>query len=285
MHSCAESRCGRAEGMNRLIAAAFDLDDTLLRDDLSISPYTVDVFHRLHASGFLFIAASGRTSMSMKSFVDELGCVSLCISCNGAEIWDPASGRVLSREMFSAELGREIAAFGNEYGCYAQTYSDEMFFFNEYSEYSDRYAAASRLPGKYVGNLVDFIREPRSKILMMANEEKIAAMLSVASERFENRASVTCSKPYFLEFNPIAATKGLALEKAAALLGIPLSGIAAFGDSLNDLPMMKAAGCPVAVQNARPEVRAFCGECCASNQEDGVARYLASKVLKEVNAV
>ena len=45
--------------MNQLKAAAFDLDDTLLRDDLSISSFTKEVFSRLKAAGFSFIAASG----------------------------------------------------------------------------------------------------------------------------------------------------------------------------------------------------------------------------------
>lgn len=267
--------------MSFIKAAAFDLDDTLLRDDLSVSSYTREVFQRLHASGFLLIAASGRTVMSMKPFVDLLGCVSLCIACNGAVIFEPGTGTVLHRELFSAELCQEIARFGNEHACYAQTYSDDRFYFNEYSEYSERYASASRLPGEYVGDLVRFIKEPRSKILMMADEKKIAFMLTEAQKRFSGRASVTCSKPYFLEFNPLRATKGVALAKAAEIVGVPLSSFAAFGDSLNDLPMLEVVGTPVAVSNARPEVLSFCGNRCPSNQEDGVASFLACNVLKE----
>ena len=81
--------------MNSLKAAAFDLDDTLLRNDLSISPYTLNVFNHLYHSGFRFVAASGRTLMSMKPFTDLIGCISLCIACNGALIWNPADGSVL----------------------------------------------------------------------------------------------------------------------------------------------------------------------------------------------
>ena len=267
--------------MTCLKAAAFDLDDTLLRNDLSISPFTLDVFRRLHESGFLFVAASGRTRMSMKPFVDRLGCVSLYISCNGAEIWDPVSERFLFRELLSADLCREIAGFGNEYGCYAQTYSEDRFYFNEYSEYSRMYAAASCLPGEYVGNLVDFIREPRSKILMVADEAKIARMLRDARNRFNGIASVTCSKPYFLEFNPLLATKGIALEKAAEILQVSVRDFVAFGDSLNDASMLSAAGLSVAVSNARQEVLDMCKDVCPSNQEDGVARYLAAVLLNE----
>ena len=265
--------------MSPLKAAVFDLDDTLLRDDLSISDYTLGVFRRLHASGFVFVAASGRTRLSMKPFTDRLSCISLCIACNGAQIWDPATDQVLLREEFPVELCREIARFGNEYHCYAQTYSDDRFFFNEYSEYSERYAASSMLPGEYVGDLEAYIREPRSKILMMADEQKIAEMLAAARLRFQSRASVTCSKPFYLEFNPLPATKGIALKKAAPLLGLSSGDFIAFGDSLNDLPMLEVSGLSVAVANARPEVRSACDEICLSNQEDGVARYLAGHVL------
>ena len=264
-----------------LRAAAFDLDDTVLRDDLSISSRTLNTFRRLRDAGFVLVAASGRTLMSMKPFTDRIGCVSLCIACNGALIWDPSDCRVLHRETFSMELCHEIVRFGNEFRCYQQTYSDDRFFFNEVSEYSRRYAAVSMLPGECVGDLSSFIREPRSKILMMADEKVVSQMLVLARERFDGRASVTCSKPYFLEFNPPAATKGVALGKAAGMLGLSPENFVAFGDSLNDLAMLRAAGRSVAVANGRPEILAECDEICPSNQEDGVARYLAEHFLGE----
>lgn len=263
----------------RIRAAAFDLDDTLLRDDLSISAYTKDVFRRLHEAGFLLIAASGRSEKSILPFVEDLGCICLYIACNGAEIYDGPTRRLLHSESFSADLAREIAAFGAEYDCYAQTYAGDRFFFNQYSEYAERYARASMLKGVYVGDLREFIREPRSKILMMAEEGQIARMLAEARGRFAGRASVTCSKPYFLEFNPPHATKGIALEFAARVLGLRTEEIVAFGDSLNDLPMLQAAGRSVVVANGRPDVKALCGEICLSNQEDGVARYLSDHFL------
>jgi len=264
-----------------LKGAVFDLDDTLLHDDLSISSYTVEVFHRLSETGFRLIAASGRAKMSMLPFVEQLGCLDLYISCNGAEIWDPKTDVRLHQVTFSTELGRRIAAFGEEHGVYAQTYEGEYFYFNYPCAYADRYAAASMLKGQCVGDLRQYIREPRMKILMMAEEEKIAAMLVEARERFRGEASVTCSKPWFLEFNPPDATKGLALRRAAEALGLKAGDFVAFGDSLNDLPMLEAAGLGVMVSNGWPELRKTCREVCRSNQEDGVARFLAERVLHE----
>ena len=78
--------------MNHWKAAAFDLDDTLLHDDLSVSSRTVDIFQRLQRSGFIFIAASGRTRMSMQPFLLTLNCVSFCIACNGALNYNQYNG-------------------------------------------------------------------------------------------------------------------------------------------------------------------------------------------------
>ncbi|MBQ9252054.1 MAG: HAD family phosphatase [Clostridia bacterium] len=262
-------------------AIVFDLDDTLLRDDLTISDRTIMTLRRLSNLGVRIIPASGRAKLSMKSFVDQIGCASLYISCNGAEIWDAMSHELLHAEQFSTQLGQEIAAFGKAHQVYAQTYDGPFFFYNEESVWAERYAASSMLTGKYVGDLEVYIQEPRSKILMMASEEKISSMLQEARQRFQDRVSVTCSKPYFLEFNPLRATKGIALSWAAEQLGISLSRFLAFGDSLNDLSMLQAAGRGVLMSNGRPELRSLCDDVCGSNQEDGVAAYLEKLYWEE----
>lgn len=255
-------------------AVAFDLDDTLLRDDRSISDETVETLRILRDCGLQILPVSGRTRMSMKPFVDRLGCVSLFIACNGAEIWDQERNVLLRQETFSAELGREIARFGNDRGCYMQTYAGDGFFYNRDCDWSEGYASSSSLKGVCVGNLAEFIREPRSKILMMDSPEKIAVMLQEAREQFQGRLTVTCSKPYFLELNALRATKGIALAWISAKLGFTPENVMAFGDSLNDLSMLESAGWSVVVANGREELKTVCTSVCPSNQEDGVARFL-----------
>ena len=255
-------------------AVAFDLDDTLLRDDLSISPETLFTLRKLASYGMKVIPASGRSKMSIKPFVDRIAVSSVYISCNGAELWDSQTHNLLHSEKFSPELGREIARFGKAWNCYAQTYTESCFYYNEHSVWAERYASASLLSGVYVGDLEAFIQEPRNKILMMADESQIASMLQEARRVFQGRASVTCSKPYFLEFNPLQATKGIALEAACRWLGIQSSQVISFGDGLNDLPMLETSGWSVAMENGRDELKQHCDDCCLSNQDDGVSRYL-----------
>lgn len=257
-------------------AVAFDLDDTLLRDDRTISDRTVAVLRLLAKEGVHILPASGRAQLSMKPYVDQMACASLYLCCNGAEIHDAKNHALLHAEVFSMEIGREIAAFGKRHRLYSQTYEGSCFYYNEDSVWAVRYAESSMLTGVCVGDLERYIQEPRNKILMMDTPERIAALLPEARAQFAGRASVTCSKPYFMEFNPPRATKGIALEKALTLLGIGLSDCLAFGDSLNDLSMLQAAGRGVLMANGRPDLRSLCDDLCPSNQEDGVAQYLES---------
>ena len=260
---------------------AFDLDDTLLHDDLSISARTVSVLRELSRRGWTVVPASGRARDSMLPFVRMLACADWFISCNGAEIWNARTGECVSQVSFSAETGRDIALFAEENDCYAQTYDDRYFYYSTECEWAVRYAQSSMLRGFCVGPLSSYIHEERSKILFMDTEEKIADLLVRGRERFSSVASVTCSKPYFLEFNPPEATKGKALERLCALSGASMSEAVCFGDSLNDLSMLTAAGLGVAVANARPEVRAACDDVCDTNERDGVAQYLSDHFLKQ----
>ena len=257
----------------------FDLDDTLLHDDLTLSSFSVTVFRRLREKGFHVVAASGRAQLSMKPYVDQIGCLDAYISCNGAEIWDGQTHRLIRQELFSANTAVEIARFAEKHHCYAHVYEGDCFCYNFPCIYADRYAASAKLKGILAGPLSRYIREPRNKILMMDSEERISEMYREAVELFKGRASVTCSKPFYLEFNPVNATKGIALKTVCGYLGVRPEDSVAFGDSLNDLSMLRAAGISVAVLNCWKEIRPFCDFICGSNNGDGPAEFLNDRFL------
>ena len=85
---------------------------------------------------------------------------------------------------------------------------------------------------------------------------------------------VTRSYPMNIEVMDAAASKGSALGWLCDHLGIPRGHSLGFGDNLNDIPLIEAAGTGVAVANAEPEVRAAADVVCASNDEDGVGRFI-----------
>lgn len=273
-------------------AIAFDLDDTLLRPDASVSDYTVDVLHRAAAQGIIILPASGRTRDSMWPAVSRINCASAFISCNGADIWGlrPVSGGkfppngadcpLLKQELLPVELAHEVARFASDRNIYCQTYSPSRFFYSIENDYAVSYANSSSLEGEYVGDLTTFIRQPVTKLLMMDTPERIAELYQEARTIFGGQASLTCSKPYFLECNPLLATKGNALRWCGEHFGFEMNELIAFGDSLNDVSMLEAAGTGIAMGNAREDVKDMGFAVCGTNEEDGVARYIEENILR-----
>ncbi|MGN0778365.1 MAG: Cof-type HAD-IIB family hydrolase [Aristaeellaceae bacterium] len=264
-------------------AVAFDLDDTLLRDDRTISAYTVAVLRKAAAMGIKIIPASGRARESMRPYVEQLGCASAYIACNGAEVYTP-DHQPLRCSQLSPEQARMAAQFAAEHGCYAQVYAGDSFYYSMKGEHAEAYARSSRLHGVYVGDLVQFITSPTPKVLMIDEPARIAHMLMEGQALFGHQLSLTCSKPYFLEVNPPNANKGNALRWLGEYLGFATADTMAFGDSLNDMSMLTAAGHGVAMANARADVLALIPAHCPSNQEDGVAHYIQQHIFQEVHA-
>lgn len=260
-------------------AIAFDLDDTLLRPDASVSDYTADVLQRAATQGIIILPASGRTRDSMWPAVQRIGCASAFISCNGADVWT-TDRDLLMQELLPVELAHEVARFAANRGVYCQTYSPDRFFYSMENDYAVSYAQSSSLEGEYVGDLTQFILRPVTKLLMMDDPARIAELYQEARALFAGRASLTCSKAYFLECNPLRATKGNTLKWCAKHFGFDMSELLAFGDSLNDVSMLEAAGTGVAMANAREDVKAMGFPLCASNEEDGVARYIEENILR-----
>ena len=82
-------------------------------------------------------------------------------------------------------------------------------------------------------------------------------------------------------FIPTGSGKIAAIKALSEASGIGPEDIVAFGDDLNDIEMLKLCGTGVAVANAIPEVREAADEITLSNDEDGVAQWLADHCLKK----
>ena len=76
-----------------------------------------------------------------------------------------------------------------------------------------------------------------------------------------------------IEVMGAGATKGTALTWLCGHLGEDVADAWAFGDNINDIPMIRAAGHGCAMKNAEPEDRAAADAVTEfDNDRDGVAR-------------
>lgn len=77
-----------------------------------------------------------------------------------------------------------------------------------------------------------------------------------------------------MEVTSLEATKGNAVKKLAAMLGLTPETTICAGDSLNDLSMLSWSQLPVSVSNARDAVKAVAWRVAGNGQQDGIAELL-----------
>jgi hydroxymethylpyrimidine pyrophosphatase-like HAD family hydrolase len=85
---------------------------------------------------------------------------------------------------------------------------------------------------------------------------------------------------YFGEMNMAGVNKATAIKRYMAHVGAPISDSIAFGDSGNDLEMMKFAGLSVAMGNAIPEIKKICDYTSCNAADGGVAEAIDKFVIK-----
>ena len=76
------------------------------------------------------------------------------------------------------------------------------------------------------------------------------------------------------------ANKEHAMRILCDRMDVPLTATAAFGDDLIDIAMMEESGLGVAVANANPKVLGIADEVCPANNDDGVAQWIESHLLR-----
>lgn len=74
--------------------------------------------------------------------------------------------------------------------------------------------------------------------------------------------------------------KGAALAEIASGWGLPLSKLAAIGDDLVDIPMLRAVGLSFAPADADPRVRAVVDVVCATDGGEGAVRDACEHILR-----
>ena len=75
--------------------------------------------------------------------------------------------------------------------------------------------------------------------------------------------------------------KGTGIKAICCFLGCSLADTIGFGDSDNDLTMLRAAGLGIAMGNAAQNIRLTADAVTASNAECGVAQAIETYILEE----
>lgn len=270
--------------MNNFRLIALDLDGTLTNEEKVITPKTYATLLDLQLNGVKLCLASGRPPYGMLPLahhlhMEEYGGV--VMAYNGGFVMDCATRNVIYELTLSPSLLPRLHAFQEQSGMTLMTYHSDTI----YTEHpSDPYVAiSSRNNNMRIEGVSDFVHDiplPVHKCLMVGDPSKVPYWEHVMQESFGSEMNIMRSTPYFIELLPPCIEKGTALSAIASLLSIDMSDTIAFGDSYNDISMLRAAGIGVAMENADASVKDAADIVTGSNEADGVAQCLLSLVKK-----
>lgn len=282
-----------------------DMDGTLLRKDNTISDYTKAVLIAAQKQGMILVLASGRNYHKLMPYVRELEMDrygGYLIEVNGVAVYHCQTNQrqryheinqADAQSIFQALLPYEVEfqGMGDDF---IYDYIPEAMMAEKI-----RYRKEHHLPNDYpwTAGAFTFITDNRAgyphqytihsakelplsmnKVGVAHHPEVIAAKLPAIREKLGEAYWVGLTSPGWLEIMPKGVTKGAGLRQLCHELAIPAEAVLAFGDGENDREMLEWAGCGVAMGNALDSVIAIADACCPTNQEDGVAQFVAKYI-------
>ncbi|NMB38201.1 MAG: HAD family phosphatase [Firmicutes bacterium] len=259
--------------MIRLVAV--DLDDTLINSNLEITAENLAAVDRVRRKGVQVTIATGRMHVSALPFARQLKLPQneIIISYNGA-VLRRFNGELMAHIALQRQIALDVIRYCQVRKWTLNIYHDDRLYVAELDDNVEYYMNMVGVQAHPVGDLYNFVVDQDlqlSKMLIIGSEEQMESNLPVVQAEFGEKAQVTRSKKRYIEITHFDASKGKALARLAASMGLDAQQVMAIGDSGNDLEMIKWAGLGVAVANASADVKEAADFITKSNDESGVA--------------
>ena len=264
---------------------ALDLDDSLLNNELLISDRTVAAVQKAAEQNIYVVICSGRSPSAILPFVRRLDLAGTeqgryAVASNGSVVVDLHK----REEIYSAKVDGDVLAqakkAADKVGLPCQVYSSSMVYASVDNEYTRMDSKLTGVPSEVVPDFENFVKSGFAKMMVPGDPKILVGLQKELAARFEGRAVVLISKPYFLEILPANCGKGEALEFLCGRLGIKMNEVMAFGDSMNDESMIVKCGLSVAMSNGLDKIKdeaAFVTR--LTNDQDGIADFVEQFVL------
>jgi Cof subfamily protein (haloacid dehalogenase superfamily) len=211
---------------------------------------------------------------SVRPYALEAGLDDPVVCYQGAVVAEPVSGRWLRHVPIPLQIAREAIAELNGEGFGLNCYVDDELYVAEVTPEARRYADFQHLELHAVGDLLEWLDRPPTKLVVIDEPEVLDALKQRMLARFEGRLYISKSLPYFLEFASPDVTKAAGLDFLAEHLGFTPESTVACGDGENDIQLLEWAGYGIAVANADERVKNVADFVCPSVDDEGVAQVL-----------
>jgi len=263
-----------------------DLDGTLLLPDRSLGPRSRVAIERHLERGGLFTIATGRSSASAAAILGELAALLPvdAIVHNGAARVRLSTGAVRETTLIPGEVAVRLFREAVEAGICPVAYAPEPA-----SSAIRHGGAPNRATERYLEALAPLHAIARDDTGASLRSGVLSMILLDEPDRLDGLLGARCPalglgysvgrSAYTAglgvgEVQSAAASKATAALALARELGLEASALCAFGDNMNDLPLLLAAGEAYCPPDAVPGVLEAVAGRIAPAAEEGVARFL-----------
>jgi len=252
--------------------AAFDVDGTL-RDRDYLPASTKQALHKLKEHGVQLALCTGRSEYEMASLYKELE-IDWAITCNGSHIGH--RGTTVFGSAFDPETVKRWLREADRAGHAALLYGSELMYTNQ--ENAPWFLQAQKEIGFMEPVLLPSLEKVPAiyQCILFCTEQEESAYTSGEHEPLY----VHRWRDWAVDLNPSGMNKAVGLRRLLDHLGIPIEQAAAFGDGINDMEMMEAAGLGIAMGNAADELKSKARYVTRSLHEDGIAYAVDQWILR-----
>lgn len=249
----------------------FDLDGTLLRNDKTLSEYTLKILSRCKDCGCLIGISTSRSEQNCLGFLREIK-PDILITSGGALV--RVNDRMICSSTFSVmETNDFIETARNICGrdCEITVDTIDAHYWN--------YKTDPKEQDKSWGDSIytDFAGF-QCEALKICVEIPQPGLAQKLREHFSALDSQHFSDGSWYKFTKSGITKERAILAVCEACHADVSDIIAFGDDHADIGMLEICGTGVAMGNAVQEVKDIADAITLSNEEDGAAVYLERRL-------
>jgi hypothetical protein len=266
-------------------AICSDIDGTLLNSIRDLSPRLIEAVNRF-PTHFPVILASSRMPEAMRHLVAGLGKhPQPLIAYNGGFVLS-SIGEILEDVFIPLALVEKILRLTEKSEIHISLYQGENWYEEDDDYWSQREMRNTKVQCTWMKGLdvVDLWSKGDSgahKVMCMGDSNELNWLFGELHFQHANELHLYRSSDTYLEIAPKAISKATGLQKILAHeYEFDMEAVIAFGDNYNDIDLLQSVGWGVAVDNAKPEVKAVAKEITLHHKEDGVAAVLEKLLLQ-----
>lgn len=250
----------------------FDLDGTLLTSGKTVTERTLCALAGCRERGIMLGISTSRGERNAQAFTEKLQ-PDITISSGGAMV-RYKDKYIFKAEFTAAETRNIINTVRSICGMNCEITADTADC--HYWNYKTDPKSQDKSWGDSIYTDFSCFNQSTLKICVEIFDETLAQQLQ---EALNNCDCIRFSDGFWYKFTRKGVTKESAVPAICSVLGISPGQIAAFGDDLADIGMLKVCGRGIAVGNALSEVKAAADLVIGSNDEDGIAEYLEQCII------